>query len=47
MLLVLLGLLVIWLLTDNTVIGWLTWGLAVIMTARVMFGLGIIIGVLT
>lgn len=46
MLLVLLGLLVIWALTDNAVIGWLTWGLAIIMTARVMFGIGIIIGMI-
>lgn len=47
MLLVLLVLFVIWALTKNTIIAWLTWGLAVIMTARVMFGIGIIIGVLT
>lgn len=46
MLLVLLGLLVIWLLSKNRVIGWITWWLFVMWAAGVVFTIGTLIGMI-
>lgn len=46
MLLVLLGLLVIWLLSKNRVIGWITWWLFVIWLAGITFVIGSLIGMI-
>lgn len=46
MLLLLLVLLVIWLLSKNRVIGWITWCLFVIWMAGVVFTIGTVIGMI-
>lgn len=46
MLLVLLGLLVIWLLSKNRVIGWITWWLFVMWAVCVVFTIGTLIGMI-
>lgn len=46
MLLILLALLVIWLLSKNRVIGWITWGLFCMWAAGIVFTIGTIIGMI-
>lgn len=46
LLLVLLVLLVIWILSKNSIIGWITWWLFVIWLAGIMFTIGTLLGIL-
>lgn len=46
MLLILLVLLVIWLLSKNRVIGWITWWVFVIWVSGVVFTIGTLIGMI-